>query len=309
MTIQTRKVGIIGVGRVGSHVASALICRSICDEIVLIDTDFHKVASHAQDLNDSTVFANHRMQVSVGTYADLADADILVISACGEIFDENRLNELAGNISVMDSIIDEINAINYQGIIVSISNPCDVIACYISNKTNCQVIGTGTLLDSARLMAALSRETSISAKNIQAYCLGEHGDSQVLAFSAISLMGKPLSQLMTEQPEKFGALDFSKITDEVVKAGWQMVQGKGATEFGIGHAAAELIKTILHNEQRILPCSVRLKGEYGQHDIYASIPCVIAANGLEYTVPLHLSPSEEAAFIASCDEMRRYLPD
>ncbi len=274
MSIKSRKIGVIGVGRVGSHVASALICRSICDEIVLIDTDTAKVASHCQDLNDSTVFAKHPIKVTVGNYADLADADIIVISACCQIFAENRLNELAGNLDIIDTIIQNLNAIDYRGIVVSITNPCDVIACYIANNTKCNVIGTGTLLDSSRFIAALSRETGIAPKSIQAYCFGEHGDSQVLSFSTVTLMGKPLSQLTKDSPERFGQLNQAKITDEVVRAGWKIVTGKGATEFGIGHAASELIETILHNEQRILPCSVRLNGEYGQHNVYASVPCV-----------------------------------
>lgn len=308
MSIQTRKVGVIGVGRVGSHVASALICRAVCDEIVLIDTDQNKVTSHGQDLADSTVLATHTIHVKVGNYSDLKDADIVVISACGQIFAENRLDELAGNLPVVNSIIENLNAIDYQGMIVSITNPCDVIACHISNHTKANVIGTGTLLDSSRFISALSRETGIAPKSIQAYCLGEHGDSQVLSFSSVSLMGKSLAELETEKPTIFGSIDRDAVTTEVVKAGWKMVTGKGATEFGIGHVAAELVKTILHDEKRILPCSTRLNGEYGQEGVYASLPCVVGANGVEYTMPPTISEDEKAAFIASCDYMRQFIP-
>ncbi len=301
-----KKVAIIGVGRVGSHVASHLVICSYVDDLVLIDTDEKKAQSHSQDLNDATAFKNYPIRIIPGSYRDVDDADIVVIAASGPIFKEDRLEELDGNIDVIDNIVEQLNQTNFSGIIISITNPCDVIAQYISQKTQCHVIGTGTLLDSARFRTSLSRKLNISPKDIQAYSLGEHGDSQVLAFSAISIMGKPLSEWMAECPERFENLDFPEINTEVVRAGWDIVLGKGATEFGIGNVTSELIDAIYRDSGRILPCSTMLHGEYQQSGIYASVPCVIGRKGVQTTVLPAISDAEKEHFAQSCEILHKF---
>ncbi|MDC0609185.1 L-lactate dehydrogenase [Vibrio sp.] len=307
MSIQRRKVAIIGVGRVGSHVASCLVTRSLVDDLVLIDTDTQKVQSHCQDLADATAFLDHNMQLECGSYDDISDADIVVLAASGPIFKENRLEELDSNIEVVDEIASQLSRVGFNGVIISITNPCDVVAQYLSTKVSAPVIGTGTLLDSARFRSALSRELHMSPKDIQAYSLGEHGDSQVLAFSAISIMGKPLTEWQQECVGHFEHVDFVKIEKEVIGAGWDIVMGKGATEFGIGSVTAELIDAIYRDSGRILPCSTLLKGEYGQEGVYASIPCVIGHMGVRDTMPITLSAHEQNQFVKSCDIMRHYF--
>jgi len=306
MDMAKRKVAIIGVGHVGSHIASHLVIRSLVEELVLIDIDTKKVCSHCQDLCDSSAFKEHQIKIKMGSYQDLDDADIIVISASGPIFKENRLEELDGNISVIDTIVQQLDQTQFSGIILSVTNPCDIISYYMSQKTTCHVIGTGTLLDSARFRSAISRELNISPKDIQAFCLGEHGDSQVLAFSAISIMGKPLSQWQQEGTNIFPNIHFEHIEQEVVGAGWDIVLGKGATEFGIASATAELIDAIYRDSGRILPCSTMLKGEYGQFDVYASVPCIISRKGIRTTMSLPLSKGEEESFAQSCEILRYF---
>lgn len=306
MKINRKKVAIIGVGRVGSHVASSLVTRGLVDDLVLIDTDTKKAQSHSHDLNDSVAFKDHQVRIIAGDYQDLSDADMVVISASGPIFNENRLGELDGNVKIIDDITEQLNQSRFSGIIISITNPCDVIAHYVAQKTNCNVIGTGTLLDSSRFRMALSRRLGFSPKDIQAYVLGEHGESQVLAFSAISIMGKPLSEWMSECPERFDNLDFSEINTEVVRAGWDIVLGKGATEFGIGNITSELIDAIYRDSGRILPCSTMLHGEYLQSGIYASVPCVIGREGVQATVLPAISDAEKESFAQSCEILHKF---
>jgi len=301
-------IGVIGVGHVGAHVASQLISRQVCDQLILLDSDTAKLAAQAQDLANSAAFTRQTVRVKAGSYADLADADLIVVSASGPLFREDRLEELADNLLVMDEIIAGLKAIHYRGLLIAITNPCDVIARYLAEHSGCTVIGTGTLLDSARFRAALARETGVAVQSIQAYCLGEHGDSQVLAWSRVSLMGLPLAELAVQDPPRFGQLDRAAITREVVGAGWQIVLGKGATEFGIGAATAELALAILHDEQRILPCSVALPGAEGESPVYASVPCLIGRQGLVQILPLALDGAEQQAFDASCARLRSVYP-
>ncbi|MFL0167537.1 L-lactate dehydrogenase [Candidatus Clostridium helianthi] len=307
MIIKTKKIGIIGIGHVGSHVASSIITQGVCDELVLIDIDKKKSESHAQDLSDTIVYMPHRVNVISGTYKDIIDADILVISASKPIFKEDRLEELENNIEVIDEIVPHIKESGFSGIILSISNPCDIIAYYVKKQTGLNVIGTGTALDSARLRCEISRRTGLDSKSIQAYCLGEHGDSQMVPWSTVTVNGKPLLELMKEKSETYGKINLKEIAFKTMKAGWSILLGKGSTEFGIGATTTEIIKAIFHNEKKVLPCSAMLNGSYGQADIYASVPCVIGKNGVEEIIEIHLTKEEQDDFVNSCSVIKRNI--
>ena len=308
MSIKTRKVAVIGVGRVGSHVASHLVTKGLCDELVLIDTDVQKAESHRIDLRDCAAFGVHRLTVTCGDYADLDDADIVVISASGPIVEEERLLELDNNLSIVSDVAAKLKATQFNGIVISITNPCDVIAQYMHALTGLSVIGTGTLIDSARLRAALSRETGISPRYIQAYCLGEHGNSQFVAKSHISFMGVSLEECLQDGSGRFEGLDFAALQKEVIGAGWDIYRGKLATEFGISTAACELIDAIFHDDARVLPCSTMLKGQYGQSDVYASTPCVIGKDGVQTILELNLTQEEQALMTQSCEIIKQHRP-
>lgn len=302
--IETRKVVILGVGHVGAHVASSLVTQGFCEELVLVDCDQAKAAAHSRDLADAVPHLPFRVRVRAGTTDDLADADLAVVAASGPIFKEDRLEELADNIAVMDQLVPAFKQTQFSGVIISITNPCDVIAWYLQEQTGCPVIGTGTLLDSARLQSALAAETGWNARSIQAYCLGEHGDSQLVAWDAVTFGGKPATELLREQPQWLNQLNQPAIAYDVMKAGWNIVVGKGATEFGIGAAAARLIRAIFCDEKVILPVSSLWQGEYGEAPVFASTPCVIGRSGVEQRLQLTLNMSERVALQASCAVIR-----
>lgn len=305
--MNTRKVAIIGIGHVGSHVASSIITQGVCNELIIIDKDIKKALSHGEDLADTMAYMPKRVKVKVGGYEDIEDADIIVISASGPIFKEDRLEELEGTIEVMDEIIPFIKGSGFKGIIVSISNPCDIIAYYLHKKTGLNVIGTGTVLDSGRLRARLGRQLNLEPKSIEAYCLGEHGDSQMVPWTSAFINGKPLLELMKEKPETYGRLKLENIALDTMKAGWNIVVGKGSTEFGIGAAATEVIKAILEDERKVLPCSTMLKGEYSETNVYASVPCIIGKNGVEEIIELNLTEKEQEEFHNSCELMKERI--
>lgn len=295
-----RKVAVIGIGHVGSHVASSIITQGICNELIIIDNDIKKALSYGEDLADTMAYMPKRVNVKVGRYEDIENADIVVMSASGPIFKEDRLEELEGTIEVMDEIIPYIKNSGFKGIIVSISNPCDIIAYYLHEKTGLKVIGTGTVLDSGRLRARLGRQLNLDPKSIEAYCLGEHGDSQMVPWSSAFINGKPILEIMREKPYIYGRLRLKNIALDTMKAGWNIVVGKGSTEFGIGAAAAEVIRAILEDERKVLPCSTMLNGEYGETKVYASVPCVIGKSGVEEIIELNLTEKEQEEFHSSC---------
>lgn len=309
MSIKPRKVAIVGAGHVGSHVGFSLATQGICDEIVFVDKDNEKAISQATDLADAVVYLPHRLEVNYGGFEDCKDADIMVISA-GPLpvyGKETRMDTLAATMVEMKDIVQKIKAIDFQGIVISISNPADVITHYIQRSTGIpahRVLSTSTTLDSARLRRVLSQHTGVDQKSIYAYAMGEHGESQMVPWSTVNIGGKPLSQLREEYPETYGKLDLQAIQTEAKGAGWVVLKGKGSTEFGIGTALSELAKAIFHNEHRVLPVSVYLNGEYGQKDVYASVPAVLGKDGIESIIELKMTDEELAQFAASCQLMK-----
>ena len=310
MELQKRKVIIIGAGHVGSHAGYALLSQGLAEEIVYIDIDRKKAEAQALDLFDATVYLPSRAVVRAGNYTDAEDAQLLSVAA-GPLPDmsrgQTRMDTLRQTIKVMKEVTVGIRMSGFAGIILSISNPADVIAHYLQHQLNWpprQVLSTSTPLDSARLRRALSKAVGIDQKSIAAYALGEHGESQMVPWSAVSIAGKPLSQLRKEQPDTYGRLGLEAIAAAGRAGGWIILGGKGSTEFGIGASIAEVVRAIFHDENRILPVSVLLEGEYGQRDVYASVPAVLNRNGVADIIELALTPEEQERFNASCETMR-----
>lgn len=305
--IKTRKIAIIGAGHVGSHAGYSLASQGLVENIVYIDIDKKKAFSQALDIFDSIVYLPHRIIVKDGDYSDIDDADIMVICA-GPLpnMSQTRMDTLGDTVAVMKDIISNIKKTKFAGIIINISNPADVITHYIQNQLNYdykKIISTSTTLDSARLRRALSEELNIDQKSIYAYSLGEHGESQMVAWSTVTIAGKPLFELIKEKPEKYGKLDLNKIAEKGKKGGWEVLGGKGSTEFGIGASLSEVVKAIICNEHRVLPVSVYLNGEYGQKDVYASVPAVLGKDGVEEIIELNMTEEEKKLFDNSCKIM------
>ena len=305
--IKTRKIAIIGAGHVGSHAGYSLASQGLVENIIYIDIDKKKALSQALDIFDSIVYLPHRIIVKDGDYSDIDDADIIVICA-GPLpnMSQTRMDTLGDTVAVMKDIISNIKKTKFAGIIINISNPADVITHYIQNQLNYdykKIISTSTTLDSARLRRAISEEINIDQKSICAYALGEHGESQMVAWSTVTIAGKPLLELIKEKPEKYGKLDLNKIAEKGKKGGWEVLGGKGSTEFGIGASLSEVVKAIICNEHRVLPVSVYLNGEYGQKDVYASVPAVLGKDGVEEIIELNMTEEEKKLFDNSCKIM------
>lgn len=306
-SIKTRKIAIIGAGHVGSHAGYSLASQGLVENIVYIDIDKKKAFSQALDIFDSIVYLPHRIIVKDGDYSDIDDADIMVICA-GPLpnMSQTRMDTLGDTVAVMKDIILNIKKTKFAGIIINISNPADVITHYIQNQLNYdykKIISTSTTLDSARLRRAISEEINIDQKSIYAYSLGEHGESQMVAWSTVTIAGKPLFELIKEKPKKYGKLDLNKIAEKGKKGGWEVLGGKGSTEFGIGASLSEVVKAIICNEHRVLPVSVYLNGEYGQKDVYASVPAVLGKDGVEEIIELNMTEEEKKLFDNSCKIM------
>ncbi|MHC1724307.1 MAG: L-lactate dehydrogenase [Aminipila sp.] len=310
MALKPRKVVIVGAGHVGSHAGYALASQGLAEQIVYIDVDKKKAKAQALDIFDATVYLPHRVLVTTGDYTDATDADLLIIAA-GPLPDmgkgQTRMDTLGQTIEILKDVIVGIKSSGFHGIIISISNPADVVAHYVQNQLGYpkeKIISTSTTLDSARLRRAIAQEIGIDQKSIYAYALGEHGESQMVAWSTVTIAGKPILELIKEKPDKYGQLNLAAIAEEGKAGGWHILGGKGSTEFGIGAAIAEVARAIFADEKRVLPISVLLDGEYEQHDVYASVPSVLGINGVEEIIELNMTKEEKQKFDASCKTMR-----
>lgn len=304
--MKKRRIVIIGAGHVGAHVASALAMEEICEEIILIDKEAQKAWAHAVDLQDRAAYVGKEVLIREGDYTDVGDADICVISASGNIFREDRLEELDDALDIMDEILPQIEASGFDGIVVSITNPCDLIALYASLKSGLTVVGTGTTLDSARFRVRIGQALGIAPSGVEAFCIGEHGDSQVQVWSQVRIGGCFLDELIEQNPETYGGLDKKAIEKSTTEAGWAIVKGKGSTEYGIGAAAAELIKAIIRDSHQVLPCSIPFKRTPDSKMIYTSVPAVVGADGKPTAFPLKLTAKEHEQFTASCELLEQH---
>ena len=307
---QPRKVIIIGAGHVGSHAGYALAEQGLAQEIVFIDIDEEKARAQALDIYDATVYFTHRVKVKAGDYRDAKDADLIVI-AVGTNPDKNkgetRMSTLTDTAKIVKEVAGSIKDSGFHGIIVSISNPADVITHYLQHLLGYpanKILSTSTVLDSARLKRAIADAFGIDQKSIQGFVLGEHGESQMVPWSTVSIAGKPILELIKEKPEKYGKIDLLELAKEARLGGWHILTGKGSTEFGIGASLAEVTRAIFSDEKKILPVSTLLRGEYGQQEVYASVPAVLGIHGVEEIIELSLTKEEKEKFDASCKTMK-----
>ncbi|HBK28030.1 MAG TPA: L-lactate dehydrogenase, partial [Dialister sp.] len=250
--LKKRVVGVVGLGHVGAHVAFCLGMMGIADEIRLCDLKESKVISECQDLNDAVMYMPNHSVYKIADYAGLADCDIIV-NAVGDITlcaTGNRDDELENSVRQVADYVPKVMAAGFKGIFISITNPCDVIAHLIQKLSGLprgRVMGTGTLLDSSRLIHAISDQTGLDSRGFFAFMLGEHGASQIVPWSLINFYGKSLKDM--EEDPRF-VFDKDKVQETAIKGGWVTYSGKFCTEYGIASAAATLVRTVLHDEKR-----------------------------------------------------------
>lgn len=305
MRIDKRKVVIVGTGMVGMSYAYSLLNQSVCDELVLIDIDKRRAEGEAMDLNHGLAFANAAMKIWAGEYSSCHDADIVVICAgTAQKPGETRLDLLKRNAAVFRSIIDPVTASGFNGIFLVATNPVDImtrITCVLSGFNPRRVLGSGTALDTARLRYLLGHYLKADPRNIHAYVMGEHGDTEFVPWSQALLATRPILDLLEEDtvPARLTAIE-----EEVRTAAYKIIEAKKATYYGIGMALTRITKAILGDEHSVLTVSAMLSGEYGQRDVYTGVPCIINQNGIQRVLPLSLTDGELGKLGESCEVLR-----
>ncbi|MBE6047534.1 MAG: L-lactate dehydrogenase [Clostridium sp.] len=311
MNLKSRKVAIIGTGLVGSSIAFSLVNQGICDEILMIDINTEKAKGEVLDLSDSMEYLNKYTNVRLGQYEDCKYVDIVIITASapqGKI--ESRLEILETSAKITKSIVKPVINSGFNGKFIIVSNPVDVISYYVKELSGLpknKVIGTGTALDSARLKKFIGELINVDPRSVQAYSMGEHGDSQMIPWSHVFVGGKSFNKVILDNENRFGKVNFDEFVTKTVKAGWEIYNRKGTTYYGIAATVAYIVKAILDDENKIIPVSAYLDGEYGQYDLYAGVPAVINHEGIKEIVEIDLNEDEKDKFEKSCLVIKKYI--
>lgn len=310
MRINKSKVVIVGCGLVGASTGFSLLTQGVCDEIIMIDINKEKALGEVLDMRDDVEYLNRNTKVMTGDYSDCKDADIVVITAgAPPKKGQSRLDTLEVSAKIAKSIVEPIMAAGFDGIFIIISNPVDIIAHYvqkISNLPKNQVIGTGTALDSARLKNFIAEIVHVDPRSVYAYSLGEHGDSQMVPWSLVTVGGKKFYDIVLDNPDLMKGIELDEIVNKTIRAGWEIYDRKGTTSFGIATAAVGIIKAILNDENKIIPVSTYLEGEYGQSDVYLGVPVILNRNGASDILELHMLEDEKQRFNRSANTVRAY---
>jgi len=310
MVIQKSKVAVIGCGLVGSSTAFSLITQGVCDEILMIDINEERAWGEVLDLRDTIKYLDRNVKVKKGTYADCGDVDIIVITAgAPPKAGQSRLDTLEISAKIMKSIVEPVMASGFDGIFIVVSNPVDMVAYYVyklSGLPKNQVIGTGTALDTSRLQNFLAEMVNVDPRSVYAYSMGEHGDSQMVPWSTVTIAGKPFNDIISDNKELVGEVDLDEIVKKTVREGWEIYNRKGTTYYGIASACVGIIKAILYDENKIIPVSTLLEGEYGQNEVFAGVPTILNRNGAADVLEIHMTEEEAQRFKSSVTLIREY---
>lgn len=293
--LNPRKIVIIGCGFVGSATAFTLMQSKLFSEMVLIDTDWNKADGEAKDIAHGIPFAG-QMKIYAGNYNDIDDAAIIIITAgANQKPDETRLDLVKKNVTIFKSILPEIAKRNYQGILLVVSNPVDILtyaALKLSGLPENRVIGSGTVLDTARLKYALSQHLSVDSKSIHSFIIGEHGDSEVAVWSSVNVSGIPLNNFCEMRGYFEHETAMKKIADDVKNSAYDIISKKHATYYGIATAVKRICQCIVRDEKSILPISSMIHEIYGIENITLSMPAILGLHGVETHVPISLNDIE-----------------
>jgi L-lactate dehydrogenase len=305
---KSRKVVIVGAGAVGSTCAYALAQKGMAEEICLLDANVGFAQGQALDLAHGLPFYPS-VQIRVGNKNDYADAQVIVITAgAKQAAGESRLDLLQKNAAMIESIVDEIVAQNSQAVILMTSNPVDIltqVALKRSGWPKNRVIGSGTVLDSARFRYLISQYCKVDVGNVHAYILGEHGDSEVAAWSMTHVAGGSLDKycpVCGDCSDWHGERE--RIVREVKESAYHIINYKGATYYGIGMSLARITGTILQDQDSVLTVSTYLEGEYGLNDVCLSVPCIVGQDGVKRIIQTELSSEEQTALESSAQILK-----
>lgn len=300
-----RKVVLIGTGMVGMSYAYALLNQNACDELVLIDIDRKRAEGEAMDLNHGLAFSGSHMRIYAGDYSDCRDADIVAICAgVAQKPGETRLDLLRRNEAVFRSIVEPVAESGFNGIFLVATNPVDImtrITCALSGFNARRVIGTGTTLDTARLRYLLGSHFSVDPRNVHAYVIGEHGDSEFVPWSQAMLATRPIYDYCED-----GFCDMKQmeeIESEVRSAAQKIIEAKRATYYGIGMSMVRITRAILGDENSVLTVSAMLDMP-GCKGVFAGMPCIVNRGGVRRVLPLKLTEEEAARLQKSCETLQ-----
>ena len=305
-----RKAVMVGCGFVGSASVFALMQSGLFSEIALIDANREKAEGEAMDISHGIPFAS-QMRIYAGDYDDVKDAGIVIVTAgANQQPGETRLDLVQKNVGIMKKIIPEISSRNFDGILLIVANPVDIltkVALELSGLPENHVIGSGTVLDTARLKYRLSEHLGVDSKSIHAFIIGEHGDSEIAAFSSANVSGVPLSNFC----EMRGHFQHKEAEDEIAQkvkdSAYEIIQRKRATYFGVAMAVKRVCEVIVRDEKAILPVSTSMHGAYGINDVVLSMPCIVGADGIEAQVPIVLNDEETKKLQDSAKILRETL--
>lgn len=309
MEIKNSKVVIVGAGNVGTTIAFSVINQALCGELVLIDLNKEKAEGEILDLQHSMEFMNRNIKTKTGGYEECADADIVVITASAPMGKDlnDRMQLLDKSKGIMKSIVTNIMNSGFDGILLVVSNPVDIMTYYawkISGLPACQVIGSGTTLDTARLRFYIGQRIDVDPRSIDAYVIGEHGDSELVAWSTSTIGGKDIYNVVKDNTNRIGSNPFDELRTETIKSGWEIFSRKGNTSYGIAASVTSIIKAILFDENTIYPVSVYLNGAYGAEGVYISVPTIISRAGAKEIVELRLSNDEHKELDNSIEKLK-----
>lgn len=305
-----RKVAVIGCGFVGSASAFALMQSGLFSEMVLIDADTDKAQGEALDISHGVPLARP-INIYGGNYDDIVDAAIIIITAgANQKPGETRLDLVKKNVNIYKSIIPEIASRNCHGTILVVSNPVDILtytALKISGFPKNRVIGSGTVLDTSRLKHELGKHLSVDSRSIHAFIIGEHGDSEIAAFSSANVSGIPVNEFCELRGFYHHEKSTREIAEKVKNSAYEIIEKKHATYYGIAMAVKRICEAILRDEKSILPVSSYMDGAYGIHDVVLSMPAIVGKDGVEMQVPISLDDQEIERLKESAETLKKVI--
>ena len=311
-TINSRKAAIVGCGFVGSALAFALMESGLFSEMVLIDADKNKAEGEALDISHGLPFAKP-MQLYAGTYEDISDASVIIVTAgAGQTPGETRLDLVKKNVGIFKSVIPEIAKYNKDAILLIVANPVDILtytAAKLSGYPENRVFGSGTVLDTARLKYLLGEHLSVDNRSVHAFIIGEHGDSEIAAWSSANVSGIPLSSFCEMRGHFDHIQAMQRIAENVKNSAYEIIEKKKATYYGIAMSVRRICEAIVRDEKSILPVSSIQSGNYGISGVALSMPAIVGKNGVEGSVPINLSIEEQEALRKSADTLRGVIDD
>ena len=307
--INNRKVAIIGCGFVGSSSAFALMQSGLFSEIALLDANKERAEGEALDIFHGTPFATGQCKVYASDYDGITDAGIIIITAgAAQQPGETRLDLVNKNIGIFKQIIPEIAKRDYKGILLVVANPVDILtlaAAKMAGLPESRVIGSGTVLDTARLKTALGEHLGVDSRSMHAFIIGEHGDSEIVAWSSANVSGVPLHDVCEMRGHFNHEEAMARIADEVKNSAYEIIEKKKATYYGIAMSVVRICRAIVMNEKSVLPVSSVMHGHYGIEGVALSMPAIVGSEGIETHVPIVLNEEEQVKLRESAATMEK----